>query len=329
VRLNVNAFIFASLPAALIGVWNLGAQLKLAPPSSPQPWQLAWLEVGFGTPESLPAVVLGAAFFLPLLFTALVVSRVWAELFAKRRDRPLDSGWAVTAWLFTLLLPASMPLPYAVLCLSFGVVFGGHVFGGTGRYLVNPALLGIVFAAIAYPHLVADTQWLPGASVPSSWAIAAAGDETSVAGGLAWFAAFFGSEIGAIGTSSDCACLLGVAFLIARGAASVRVVAAALAGVAVAGALIGELPWYWHLALGNFVFVLAFVATDPTTRPVTNGGCIAFGALLGMLTIVLRMGNPAHPDGAWFALLLASLFVPLLDHIAKASARSPPIRAAQ
>jgi Na+-transporting NADH:ubiquinone oxidoreductase subunit NqrB len=133
VRLNVNAFIFASLPAALIGVWNLGAQLKLAPPSSPQPWQLAWLEVGFGTPESLPAVVLGAAFFLPLLFTALVVSRVWAELFAKRRDRPLDSGWAVTAWLFTLLLPASMPLPYAVLGLCFGGVGGGHVVGGTGR----------------------------------------------------------------------------------------------------------------------------------------------------------------------------------------------------
>lgn len=310
-------FLWASLPAALLGVWNLGEQLRAAAPAIWQIEGLRWLGLSPGESGLLPAVAMGAALFLPLLLTALAVSRAWAEVFARLRGRPLDSGWALAAWWFALLAPATLPLPMAALCLSFGVVFGSHVFGG--RYIVNPALLGIVFAAIAYPPLVADTQWLPGATVPSSFALAVVGGEP--AADLAWSPLFLGSEIGAIGTPSDLACLLGAVFLIARGAASARIVIGAVAGLAAAGTLFGELPWYWHLALGHFTFLVAFVATDPTTEPTTKPGCWAFGALLGVLTVVLRVANPDHPEGSWFALLLASLFIPLFDHGARAGAR--------
>jgi Na+-transporting NADH:ubiquinone oxidoreductase subunit B len=328
VRPALGLFVYASLPAALAGVWNLGARVReasLQAPATPGPWQVEMLRdlgIGLEQPGPLPAVAIGCAFLLPLLLTSLAVSRAWAEGFARLRGRPLDPGWALTAWLYTLLLPATMPLHFAALGLSFGVVFGCHVFGGSGRYIVNPALLGIAYAAIAHPSLLAGTQWLPGASVPSSWAaVAADGIAAGVAGGPAWLPLFLGNRIGALGTPSALACLLGAAFLIARGAASPRIVLAAVAGLALASGLLGALPWYWHLALGNFAFVLAFVATDPTTRPLTAGGCWAYGALFGVLTIVLRVADPEHPEGTGFALLLASLCAPLLDHLATRSAR--------
>jgi len=220
---------------------------------------------------------LAGTYWLPLLAVSLVMSRFWAELFSRWRDRPLDRGWVLAAWLYALLLPAQTPLGFAALALSFGLVFGCHVFGGSGRYLVNPALLAIVFLSVSYPNpLVA------AAEVHLEQAIAS---------------------------------LLGALYLITRGAASARIIGAAL-GAIIVGSLAVGLSWHWHFTLGNFALLLAFVATDPTTRPATAGGCWAFGALFGALTIVLRTAIPESPEGTWSALLLASLCVPLLDHIA-------------
>lgn len=320
-RLQAN-FLIASVPAALAGAWNLGEQV--AQSGAATSWPLTLLErigIGFGRANAATSIAIGVAYFVPLLVTALIASRTWAEVFSRFRRRPLDPGWALTAWLYTLLLPATMPIHYAALGLSFGVVFGSHVFGGTGRYLVNPALLGIVFTAIAYPELVGPTAWLPSAAVPTSWAeVAEAGGSASGDLVTTWQALFLGREIGALGTSSALACLLGAAFLVARRAASARIIAAALASLSVAAALGSELPWHWHLALGNFAFSVAFLVTDPTTEPKTKGGEWAYGALFGALTVVLRTLDPEHPEGTWFALLLASLCVPLLDHIARAIA---------
>jgi len=246
VALESRLFLIASLPAALISLYSLGIEL-------------------------------GGTSWLSLLGISLVVGRLWAELFSRRRGLPLDGGWILTAWLFSLLLPATVPLGFAALGLSFGLVFGCHVFGGTGRYLVNPALLGVVFLAISYPPLI------------------------TVAEG---------------GTAHSIASLLGAIFLIATRAVSARLVGGALAAILI-GSLASGQPWLSHLLLGHFAFVLAFVATDPTTRPATAGGCWAFGALFGMLTIVLRTLDPVHPEGTLPALLLASLCVPLIDHIAR------------
>jgi Na+-transporting NADH:ubiquinone oxidoreductase subunit B len=316
------SLILASAPAALIGVWNLGVLLAEHPPAAASSWQLAaiaWLGAHDGSPSIPMALAYGCVFFGPLLVASLAASRFWAELFSRLRARPLDDGWALWAWLYALLLPATMPLHFAILGLSFGAVFGAHVFGGTGRYLVNPALLGVLFITIAYPALIVEAQWLPGSELPSSWTLLISdGIEAAAAAGQTWERLFLGREIGALGTGSALACLLGAGVLILRREAAPEIVAAGCAGLALASTLGGSLPWHWQLVLGNFAFVLAFLATDPTTQPTTRAGLWSFGALFGALTIVLRAGNPEHPEGTLFALMLASLCVPLLDRIATA-----------
>ncbi len=314
-------YVIASVPAALVGVWNLGDRLQELSARDTGIWQLGLfdsLQLSSGAPSNyLVDAALGASFFLPLLITVAMTSRAWAELFSRARGHSIDEGWFLSAWLYVLLLPATLPLHYAVLGFSFGAVFGCYVFGGTGRYIVNPALLGVAFISISYPDLFAQNHWLPGTDVLSSWSlIAAEGVEAAVAGGTGWTAFFVGSEIGALGTASALASLLGAAYLITRKLASGRIVAGALAGLLVAGALLGDIPPLWHLAVGSSAFVLAFIATDPSTTPSTRAGCWVYGALFGVLIVILRVADPARPEATISALLLASLCVPLIDHIA-------------
>ena len=248
--------LIASLPAALIRAYDLGAQSR------------AWLL---------------------MLLCALAVSFGWAAVFARLRGRPVDPVWIPAAWLFSLMLPPTVPLGFAAVVLSFGLVFGCHVFGGSGRYLVNPALLGVVFLAIAYPTV--------------------AGTDASI-----------GSEVDAIRIASVIASLIGAVYLVALKQASASIVAGGLIALTAGGALDSEMSWTAHLAAGHFAFALAFVATDPTTRPGTVSGSWVFGALFGLLVVAFRTLNPAHPEGSWAALLLASLFIPLIDHVARSFA---------
>lgn len=320
-NIQIRHVFIASLPAALAGIWNLGGQIGTASIDASSAWQLAILDdigIYHDSMSGIASAFVGFAFFLPLLVVCLAVSRAWAEIFARMRRRPLDQGWHLSAWLFALLLPATMPLHTAVLGLSFGVVFGSHVFGGTGRHIVNPALLGIVFLALAYPPFM--SAWLPGDAVVSTWDIVArAGLESSLEQGIALGPLFFGSEVGTIGPTSALLCLVGALYLISVRLASALVAGSALAGLAVGAALLGDLPWLWHLALGNFAFLLAFIATDTAIRPVTKGGAIAYGGLFGFLVVAIRMANPEHPEGSWFALLIAMLAIPLFDYLSTAA----------
>jgi Na+-transporting NADH:ubiquinone oxidoreductase subunit B len=318
---NGRHLLIASLPAALTGVFNLGSQIRAATTDPADVWQLALLaDLGISADptDAISFFLTGAVFWLPLLVCSLIVGLGWSVVFARSRGRSVDPVWIPAAWLFSLMLPATVPIGFAALALSFGLVFGCHVFGGSDRYLVNPALLGVIFLAIGYPALTGTTAWLPGSDNPTTWsAVAAAADsapvlEASVLG------VFFGTEIGAIGTASALACLLGAAYLVAARVIPVSLVVSGLLALIVLGGLGSEVPWAWHLAAGNFAFALAFVATDPTARPTTAGGSWAFGALFGALVIALRGANPDHPEGTWAALLLASLSIPLLDHIARA-----------
>jgi Na+-transporting NADH:ubiquinone oxidoreductase subunit B len=285
-----DRLLVASLPVALIGAWNLGEQVRDGMVDAAGVWQFALLEsAGFSFEQggAFASLVVGSAVWLPLLAISLAVSRFWAEVFSRGRARGLDTGWLAAAWFFALLLPPTMPLGYAAIALSFGLVFGCHAFGGTGRYIVNPALLGAVFLSISYPELEAATVF--PASLP-------------------------GSDGGAAGPALALASLLGAAFLIWRRAISAPIVIGGLATFVAASALIGTLSW--QLAIGTYAFMLAFIATDSTTRPRTSGGRWAFGALFGGLTIVFRTANPEHPEGSLAALLLASLCVPLIDRVA-------------
>lgn len=310
-------FIVASAPAALIGVVLLGGQVGIPAGGITEHWQLALLDrVGIrpGQPGMPAAFLLGAAFWLPLLIVSLAVSRVWAIVFARARGRTPDRGWVVAAWLYALMLPVTVPPGFAALGLSFGLVFGCHVFGGTGRYLVSPALLGVVFLGIAYPPLFEAGRWLPGGSVVPLWDALNTVGVTGATANTDFIALLLGADVGAVGTLSAAACFAGAGWLIATRVAHWPVVMAAIAGATGAGLLASGLPAHWHFVVGAFPFAVAFLATDPSTQPSTMLGRWGFGLLFGILTVVIRMGDPAHPEGTWQALLIASLCVPLLDY---------------
>lgn len=311
--------LIASLPAALIGVFNLGRQIRAHFPELHEGWRIALLaNFDFGT-GVVATFLTGAIYWLPLLISLLIVSLGWSLAFARSRSRPVDPIWIPAAWLFSLMLPATAPVGVAVVALSFGLVFGCHTFGGTRRYLTNPALVGIVFLAVGYPALVGPGAWIPGDEARLTWTLVGSGaTELMSTTNLSLWDAFLGNEVGAIGTTSAAACLFGAAYLVTVKLAPLQMVAGGLIALSTLGMAIGAPPWPWQLAAGNFAFALAFVASDPTTRPATGPGTWAFGAMFGALTFVLRTGNPDHPEGSWAALLLASLCIPLLDRLGRA-----------
>ena len=324
--------IVASVPALVIGAAAAGAALIGAVgaigaidvdtlPDDASTYvrllELAKLELG-----QIPLVtqaLVGLALFLPVLATAAAVSLLWAWLFAVVRRRSIDAGWLVTAWLFALLMPPTVPLYLVAIGTSFGVVLGQHVFGGTGHYLVSPALLGAVSVQVAYPSALGGPADL-AAAFTSTWDLLAASDAGAPS---SWLQAFIGREVGTFGAPSALACYAGAAYLCYRRVASVRIVVGALAAAAVCAALVGtlsdpgltSLPWYGHLAVGNLAFVVAFIATDPTTSPTTRAGRWVFGALVGSGIVLVRLADPAHPESSLVVSMLCMLTIPLIDHV--------------
>ncbi|MFQ5983404.1 MAG: RnfABCDGE type electron transport complex subunit D, partial [Woeseiaceae bacterium] len=240
---------------------------------------------------------LGLAYIAPLLFVTGLVSLIWAGLFARMRDRPVDPGWAMAAWLYVLLLPADLSPLLAGLGMSFAAVLGLHIFGGTGRYIAPPAALGALFIQFSYP----GTGQLSSAA---SWQATAA------------------TEPGMAGIPLALACLFGAGLLMRTGAVSLRTILGGVLGIALAGmlaGLIGDAPiaqiaWHRHLVLGSLPVCLAFVVTDPTTLPLTRAARWIHGLLFGLLVVAIRVLDPTHPDGSLVAVLLAILLVPLIDH---------------
>lgn len=314
-------WILASFPAAIAGIGIAGYWAAILSDGVPEIWQAELLaQAGFDWRQtgSVAALIRGASLWLPLFVSSLLVSRFWAELFSRLRRRAVDPGWAVSAWLFSLMLPATMPLPYALIGISFGVVFGSHVFGGTGRYIVSPALLAMVFLEVAYPSLLESVRWIPGVDGASTWGMV---NQESVAAaaaaGVSFSALLIGREIGAIGTVSALACYAGALYLMAVYEAARPTVAAAVGAASIAAFAAGGLPWHWHVVIGQFAFLAAFVATDPTIQARTRSGRLAYGATFGVLTIAIRALDPSRPEGSWHALLLAMLCVPMFDHLAQ------------
>jgi Na+-transporting NADH:ubiquinone oxidoreductase subunit B len=238
--------------------------------------------------------------------------------------RAVDPGWLMTSWLFVLLLPPAVSPLLAVLAVSFGVVFGAHIFGGTGKYLLSPALLGVLFLHFSYPEFVQADLPVSGFSGATGW-VEVARQGVAVAADAPGFAALLlGRELGAIGTGSALACMAGAAYLVFAGVVSWRTLAGAFVGLFVAAGIANlftgddpawGIPWYTHLVVGNFAFGVAFLATDPSVGPLTRPARWAYGALIGLLTLIIRVVDPNHPEGSLYAILLAGLTVPLLDYL--------------
>ena len=325
------SFVFASIPVWLVGLWNLGYQalqvLATTEGAALSGWQGTFYDAMFAAPDSTASVsviacfVLGLLYHLPLLVVALVVTALWELLFARVRGRGIDPAWLMTAWLFVLLLPPAVSPLLAAVAVSFGAVLGAHIFGGTGRYLLSPALLGVLFLHFSYPGFVQAALPVTGFSGTTTWATVAT---EGVASTVGLGTVFLGRELGAMATGSALACLAGAIYLAYVGAASWRTLAGALGGLVLGATLVNlfagddpawGIPWYWHLALGNFSFAVAFLATDPSVGPLTRPARWGYGALIGLLTIVIRVVDPAHPEGTLYAIVLAGLTVPLLDYL--------------
>ena len=207
------------------------------------------------------------------------------------------------------------------------MVIGKEVFGGTGKNFVNPALAGRAFLYFAYPvQLSGDAVWTPvdGFTGATALGIAAIDGVPGVlADGVTWMQAFLGQLQGSLGETSAAACLLGGAFLIYTGIASWRIIVATFLGLIIPALIFSgvdsgnpmyAMPWYWHIALGGFAFGAVFMATDPVSAPNTMLGHWIFGLLIGALTWVIRVINPAFPEGIMLAILFGNVFAPIIDY---------------
>jgi Na+-transporting NADH:ubiquinone oxidoreductase subunit B len=327
--------VIALAPCVLIAIYNTGHQAglgmsRLGLDTLPG-WRGALLEtlgLGGSTTGTAAAIMHGLLYVLPILGIAFIVGNFWRQAFARLRGREAGDAPIVTALIFTLILPPGAPLWQVALGMSFGLVIGKEIFGGTGKNFMNPALVGLAFLYLAYPNgPVASPIWAGAASYGGTGIfgqIAGGGMDALARAGLTWRDSFIGFEPDVIGVSSAAACLIGAAVLIVTGAASWRIMLAVLTGGVVAALLVNFLgrdagpifsvPWYWHLTLGGFAFGSVFLAADPVSAASTNAGRWIYGLLIGAMIVLVRVANPIHPDGVLMAVLLGNVFAPLIDY---------------
>jgi Na+-transporting NADH:ubiquinone oxidoreductase subunit B len=270
-------------------------------------------------------MIYGAMYFLPVYLVTFAVGGFWEVLFSSVRKHEINEGFFVTSILFALSLPATVPLWQVALGISFGVVLAKEVFGGTGKNFLNPALAGRAFLFFAYPaSMSGDAVWtaIDGFSGATALSQLAADGISGLTVG--WSDAFFGFIQGSMGETSTLAILIGGSVLLIMRIASWRIVAGVMLGMVLTSALFNSIgsdtnpmfatPWYWHLVLGGFAFGMMYMATDPVSASMTNRGKWFYGALIGLMVVLIRVVNPAYPEGMMLAILFANLFAPFIDH---------------
>ncbi len=278
-------------------------------------------------------MLLGATYFLPIYAVVFAVGGFWEVLFCMVRKHEVNEGFFVTSILFALIVPPTLPLWQAALGITFGVVVAKEIFGGTGRNFLNPALAGRAFLFFAYPAQISgDLVWtaadgFSGATPLSQWAQGGqAGVVNTITGqNITWMDAFIGHIPGSIVEVSTLAILIGSAFIVVMGIASWRIIAGTMIGMIAAATLFNiigsdtnpmfSMPWQWHLVLGGFAFGMMFMATDPVSAAFTNKAKWWYGALIGAMAVMVRVVNPAYPEGMMLAILFANLFAPLFDNL--------------
>lgn len=338
----------ATFPAMFWGMYNIGHQSVMALTSAysiqeitvlvEESWRLEW---AFGNAQGLvesewsSQMVLGALYFLPVYATVFVVGGFWEVLFAIVRRHEVNEGFFVSSVLFALILPPTVPLWQAALGITFGIVVAKELFGGTGKNFLNPALAGRAFLYFAYPaNMSGGLVWIAadgysGATPLSQWydSGSAALMNTMTGEAITWLDAFLGFIPGSMGEVSTLLIMLSGLILIAMKIASWRIVSGVLLGVIATSSvlnLIGSetnqmfsMPFYWHFVLGGLAFGAFFMATDPVSAAFTNQGKWAYGVLIGVMAVGIRVLNPAYPEGIMLAILFANLFAPLLDFLVR------------
>ena len=341
----------AVFPAMFYGWYNIGNQTIMAIASLANAQEIAttsysllsgdWhyalaqlLGASLGSDAGIYSMmVIGAVYFLPIYIVVFAVGGFWEVLFCIVHHKEINEGFFVTSIVFALVVPATMPLWQAALGISFGVVIGKEVFGGTGRNFVNPALCGRAFLFFAYPASISGTNcWVPvdgfsGATPLAQWAEGGLSALKDTAGNtINWMDAFIGNIPGSIGEGSTLMILVGALIILTTGVASLRIMVGILIGAFLTATLFNyigsetnnmfSMPFEWHAVLGGFAFGTVFMATDPVSSSFTSKGKWAFGILIGVMVILIRTVNPAYPEGMMLAILFANCFAPLFDYLA-------------
>lgn len=305
--------VLAMLPCILFGMWNIGDQYYSA------------LNVEATFFENL---IFGFWKFLPLLIVSYAVGLTVEFAFAISRGHSVNEGYLVSGMLIPLIMPVDVPLWMLAVSVVFAVVIGKEVFGGTGMNILNPALTARAFLFFAYPsYMSGDKVWVHGASVDGysgETILGALAANTQNWNSLLWNAtdALYGFIPGSVGETSFIAILLGAAILIFSGIGSWRIILFTFLGGYLTALLFNlwginalmSTPAHIHLIIGGFAFGAVFMATDPVTATQTNQGKIIYGLLVGFFAIVIRVFNPAYPEGMMLAILFMNVFAPLIDH---------------
>jgi len=325
--------VIATFFCILMAMYNSGYQANLAMEAMGLEEANSWRSIpmmmfGYNPMNPLSNMVHGALFFLPIYIVTLAVGGVWEVLFATVRGHEVNEGFLVSSMLYTLILPPDMPLWQVALGISFGIVIGKEVFGGTGKNFLNPALTGRAFLFFAYPAAISgDSVWVgvDGFTAATPLGLAATGGLDAVhAAGYSWFQTFMGFMPGSIGETSTLAILIGAAFLLYTKIASYRVMGGVLFGMVATSLMFNmigsdtnpmfSMPFYWHLTLGGFAFGMVYMATDPVSAAMTNKGRWIFGAVIGIMVVLVRVVNPAFPEGMMLSILFANMFAPVIDY---------------
>ncbi len=326
-------------PCIFMAMWNTGYQANLVlagnaefEAAAADLWRGEFLEglgLGFEPNSFWSNLIHGALYFIPVYLVCNIVGGACEVTFSCIRKLEVNEGFLVTGFLFPLTLPPTIPLWQVALGTVFGVVIGKEVFGGTGKNFLNPALTARAFLYFAYPaEMSGDAVWtaVDGYTGATPLGVLASADveQGMAAIQVTWSQAFLGTMPGSMGETSMLACLFGAAVLIVTGVGSWRIMLSMLLG----GFMFSLLLWgsgsqtnpmfamdpFWHIALGGYAFGLVFMATDPVSAAVTETGKWFYGALIGVMTILIRVINPAYPEGVMLAILFGNVFAPLIDH---------------
>jgi len=314
--------VVAMLPCLLFGMWNVGYQHHLSIGETASLFD----NLLYGLIKALPIVVVSYMVGLGIEFA-----------FCQMKGHPINEGFLVSGMLIPLVLPPDIPLWMVAVATAFAVIVGKEVFGGTGMNILNPALTARVFLYFAYPGAMSgDTVWV--SSKPESWVDGFSGAtnlaevykasstgvaefKTSLLSASAWDS-FMGWIPGSLGETSVLMCLIGAVILVLSGIGSWKIIVSTFAGGflmawilnMVGGNAYYEMPAYYHLIIGGFAFGAVFMATDPVTASQTETGKWIYGLFIGILTVLIRVFNPAYPEGIMMAILLMNVFAPLIDN---------------
>ncbi|MEM6531817.1 MAG: NADH:ubiquinone reductase (Na(+)-transporting) subunit B [Myxococcota bacterium] len=325
--------VYAMIPAILMAMYNTGFQIHRtveAGGSLLDNWQSVvyqWLALPVAADSFIGCFIHGALYFVPIMLVSYTVGGICEVVFCVVRKHEVNEGFLVTGMLIPLTVPATVPYWQLALGTAFGIVIGKEIFGGTGMNFLNPALTARAFLFFAYPGQLSGDVWVaanrPDGVSGATW-LASYAEGSGHLANHTFMDAFYGFIPGSMGETSALACIIGAAILLITRIAAWQTMVGVVAGTAVMGIVLNaigsdttpmvNLPWYYHYVIGGFAFGTVFMATDPVSSAFTSTGKLVYGALIGVLCVLIRAVNPAYPEGMMLAILFMNMFAPLIDH---------------